>query len=491
MDLSDHFRTIGANWWRILLIAAVVGAAVFGFSKTQTKTYRASELVSVAPQLNQYGAPEDAQTLAFKVAAFAQILGQDSISQNAVQIGNLDKKYGVTYKDVKSSLSMITNPVGGLILVQSAFHNKQEALDTVDALAKSLQQNSATSDAANNADTIKRDQAAIAGFDRLLADGNLQPGAATAIKNNIGTLQAEIASLQSPSAGGGSIRITTNAQLDDGGAPISPTPARDGVLAFLVAAVVAAESFVVVRALSDRVSKATDVGTITDLTGLPVLAQVPRGRGPEVVEAFRTLRTNLMFLEGAGQPRTIALLSPNADAGKSFCAIHLGESAVAVDAQVVLVDADLRRPVLHTRLRLNREPGLTDVLRGTPLEKAVHAVDSFQNLRLLPSGSAVSDTVGAPRRARVARRARRARRRRARGRRHAAGRLRGRARHRRTVRCRAARARRADHASPTDEAVHRGARSHRCNTDRRDPQQHAVEQTHRLRTQLIDPMQDS
>jgi Mrp family chromosome partitioning ATPase len=68
---------------------------------------------------------------------------------------------------------------------------------------------------------------------------------------------------------------------------------------------------------------------------------------------------------------------------------------VAVDAQVVLVDADLRRPVLHSRLRVNREPGLTDVLRGTPLAKAVHAVDSFQNLRVVPSGTAVSDTVGA------------------------------------------------------------------------------------------------
>jgi capsular exopolysaccharide synthesis family protein len=150
-----------------------------------------------------------------------------------------------------------------------------------------------------------------------------------------------------------------------------------------------------VRALSDRVSKASDVATITDLTGLPVLAQVPRGRGPEVVEAFRTLRTNLMFLEGAGQPRTIALLSPNADAGKSFCSIRLAESAIAVDAQVVLVDADLRRPVLHERLRVDREPGLTDVLRGTPLAKALHAVDGYQNLRVLSSGSQVSDTVAA------------------------------------------------------------------------------------------------
>ena len=39
-----------------------------------------SELVSVAPQLNSFGAPEDAQTLAFRVSGFAQILQQDDVA---------------------------------------------------------------------------------------------------------------------------------------------------------------------------------------------------------------------------------------------------------------------------------------------------------------------------------------------------------------------------------------------------------------------------
>ena len=118
------------------------------------------------------------------------------------------------------------------------------------------------------------------------------------------------------------------------------------------------------RAFGDRFARTNDVEQITSFTGLPVLAMVPRGRGPDVVEAFRTLRTNLMFLEGAGRPRTIAIVSPNPGAGKSFSAVHLAESAVAVDATVVLIDADLRRPVLHSRLRCDREPGLSNALRA-------------------------------------------------------------------------------------------------------------------------------
>src|SRR5689334_11144454 len=140
MDLTDHLRTIGANWWRILLIALIVGGGVYAFSKSQTNTYRASELILVAPQLNEAGSIGDQQTLQFKVSAFAQLLREDSISQAAVKLGHLDTKHGLSYRDVQSSLSMITNPVGGLILIRSSAHNKQQALDTVDALAKALQQ---------------------------------------------------------------------------------------------------------------------------------------------------------------------------------------------------------------------------------------------------------------------------------------------------------------------------------------------------------------
>ncbi len=389
MDLADHLRTIAANWWRILLIAVIVGAGVYGYSKQQTNTYRASELVSVAPELN-VGTPIDQQSLAFRVAAFAQLLRADVISQGAVADGKLHRDY----KAVQSSLSMVTNSVGGLILIQSTAHSTTEALATVDALAKSLAKSSQIEAANENQKRIDQDKAGIARDDTLLADQSLSDQAKQQIRDAKSQLEVDVANRQA-NAPTGSVRLQTSPQLDNNGAPIAPLPGRDGLLAFLVAFVVAAEGFVIVRALSDRVSKAADVATITELTGLPVLAQVPRGSGPEVVEAFRTLRTNLMFLEGSGRPRTIALLSPNPGAGKSFCATHLAESAVAVDAQVVLVDADLRRPVLHTRLRVDREPGLSDTLRGGPLADSLHRVEGFSNLRLVPSGSQVTDTAAA------------------------------------------------------------------------------------------------
>ena len=57
---------------------------------------------------------------------------------------------------------------------------------------------------------------------------------------------------------------------------------------------------------------------------------------------------------GSRRPRTIAIVSPNPAAGKSFTAVHLAESAVGVDARVVVIDADLRRPVRGSAAEVRR-----------------------------------------------------------------------------------------------------------------------------------------
>src|SRR5205085_630742 len=89
---------------------------------------------------------------------------------------------------------------------------------------------------------------------------------------------------------------------------------------------------------------------VTTVAGLQVLARIPEGTGTDTVEAFRVLRTNLMFLEGAGKPRTLAVVSANQGAGKTFVAVQLAQAVAAIDERVVLIDADLRKPTVHDRL---------------------------------------------------------------------------------------------------------------------------------------------
>ena len=146
-----------------------------------------------------------------------------------------------------------------------------------------------------------------------------------------------------------------------------------------------------VHFVGDRFSKTEDTADVTRITGLPVLAKIPKGSGLELVEAFRVLRTNLMVLEGAGKPRTLAVVSSNQSAGKTFTAVHLAQSAAGLDEKVVIVDADLRKPSVHERLGVPRAPGLSAVLQGNDLATMLRKLPDTPFLRVLTSGAPVQD----------------------------------------------------------------------------------------------------
>ena len=162
-----------------------------------------------------------------------------------------------------------------------------------------------------------------------------------------------------------------------------------------MALVVTAELSVGLRVWGDRFSAGEDPEVIARIAGLPLLATVPRGSEREVVEAFRTLRTTLMVLPGANAIRSVAIVSGNPNAGKSFVSINLARSAAALDTEVILIDADLRRPSLHERLHVPRQPGLTEVLRGAvEVRSTLYPASTEPRFQVLPSGAHISDAAG-------------------------------------------------------------------------------------------------
>ena len=170
------------------------------------------------------------------------------------------------------------------------------------------------------------------------------------------------------------------------------------MLAFLAAGIIASEATVALVLFGQRIP-GNDLEAVARITGYPVLAVVPRGRTSDVAESYRSLRTNLFVSNELNPPRSTAIVSATEGVGKSFSAINFAESLSghSGSASVVLVDADCRRPVLHDRLQTRRSPGLTDVLRGVDVAKAIHRLGfriGNNRFELLPSGSPVADPVG-------------------------------------------------------------------------------------------------
>ena len=112
-------------------------------------------------------------------------------------------------------------------------------------------------------------------------------------------------------------------------------------------------------------------------------------------EAYRILRTNLLFSQDAAQRRSIAITSAAPGEGKTTIAVNLAIAFAHGGARVALVDADLRRARLHRMFRTPRAPGLAEVTQGTPLSSAVRPT-GIQNLFVLPGGDprAIANAVG-------------------------------------------------------------------------------------------------
>jgi capsular exopolysaccharide synthesis family protein len=105
-----------------------------------------------------------------------------------------------------------------------------------------------------------------------------------------------------------------------------------------------------------------------------------------LAESYRRLRTNLLRLQLEHPLKVIAVTSPNPGEGKSTTICNLGITLTESQQRVLLVDADLRRPTVHSAFSLPAEPGLTDVLSGKlPLEKVLHR-DVLENLDVLTCG---------------------------------------------------------------------------------------------------------
>ncbi len=83
-----------------------------------------------------------------------------------------------------------------------------------------------------------------------------------------------------------------------------------------------------------------------------------------VAEAYRSLKSHFQFSRLEADSKIILMTSSSLQEGKSFNAVNLAMSLAQTGDRVLLVDADLRKPVLHQIFGIDLEPGLTDYLWG-------------------------------------------------------------------------------------------------------------------------------
>jgi len=219
----------------------------------------------------------------------------------------------------------------------------------------------------------------------------------TTLENTYARLSSDYESLSiNKESAISNVRILSLAQPNPH--PVSPNLARNMVLALALGILLAIIITLTLEAMDNRIHSERSLELVVMRLAL---AQIPRmaepgmklaalsdGSNGPILEQMRILRNNLSIAMQANQ-RIIAVTSPGIGEGKSTTSFNLAVTMSLDGRRVILIDADLRSPRLHTYLGLRNEKGLTNVFNGTATLEEVLITTPIAGVTFLPAGPTV------------------------------------------------------------------------------------------------------
>ncbi|HSB01037.1 MAG TPA: polysaccharide biosynthesis tyrosine autokinase, partial [Anaerolineales bacterium] len=183
------------------------------------------------------------------------------------------------------------------------------------------------------------------------------------------------------------------------GSPVQPRPMSTIGLSAVVGLLLAGTIAYLIEYIDDRIRTPEDIARVLKLPVIGYIGDmgtdqnvkdgihvVHSPRSP-VAEAFRSLRTNLEFSNVDSSLTRILVTSPGPGEGKTTISTNLAAVIAQGGKRVLLIDADLRRPRIHSIFKVSNRVGLTTLFRGpTPVRSVMHQVEGIEGLNIITSG---------------------------------------------------------------------------------------------------------
>lgn len=365
MSLVETIQVLFVRQLRIFLavfIAVMAGVAALTF--TLPKEYRTSSTLFVGENRPITAGAAAVQLDEVLAQSYAELLEAPDIEAEAARTLSFDISPGEL--DGKVEVSVL--PGTRLVEIKATDRDPARAREIADTYATTFVKNRVRSAA-------EAGQAQLSVLNRQIAvlvtriealKSSVDPNALVELAQAEAELNAVRSSYEktraNSSLAGTNVSVSTSASLPVD--PAVPRPKLYLAIGFILGFALAAAAAILRDAFDKR---PRDEEEVTRLLEAPILSRVPAaGRAPAVnpafAEAMQFLRANLPpAKEGM---RVVAITSAPSEDGKTTVAAGLTAAIAEMGGRVVAVDCDLRRPMLATRLGVDADRGLTDVLRG-------------------------------------------------------------------------------------------------------------------------------
>jgi succinoglycan biosynthesis transport protein ExoP len=415
MNLSEILYPFRRWWWLLVLTTLIATMSSYFVVRNKPPIYKTSVTLMVGQAIDNLNPNNNDFWLSQQLAGiYATIAARDPVRSNTMAALGLNQLPEYLAQPVPNSQFLeisvtdvnperaqrVANELAKQLILQSpsgsqltdperqAFTNQQlkDLQTSIDQTQKEI---------ASTQDGLGKLNSAV-----QIADTQQQ---ILALQQKLSLLQTNYTTLLNSTQNGATntLKVVEPASIPT--TPIGPNKKGMIALAGAIGLVLAASASHLLEYLDTTLKTVKDIERVLQLSVIGFIADmkdekeawsyVTRYPRSPITEAFRSLRANIEFA-GVDYPlRSILLISPDSSEGKSTVASNLAFVMAQGENRVVLMDADLRRPIIHRFLGVQSQPGLSDVFSDR-----VSLLDALQtwkdkNIGVITGGSPLVDSM--------------------------------------------------------------------------------------------------
>lgn len=424
MDLRKYIRPFIKWWWLILLSVLIAASSSFYISKKTTPLYRTKTTLMIGNSIQN---PDPSSSELYTGQQLASTYIQMVLREPVLKATVNSLGWNIGWEELTSMVSASVVPQTQLIEIYALNSDPTTAKILADTVAiqlinlspsgtNQISQDQVTFIKAQLSDLEEKITSAKQDLEKLNTEMDVANSALQIqdLQNQITIKETKITSWQSTYAellksiqGGNvnSLALIEKASVPT--KPFYPNTKMNVLVASAIGLALAIGGIIAIEYLDDTIRVADDTQSLINLPTLGKIGQLngnnnksklialEEPQSPDV-EAFRLLRMNIQSISNWQTLHTLLFTSAEPSVGKSVTVSNLAVVMAQDGKQVVLVEADLRKPSIHKIFGVSKEIGLTDLLIKSDIS-VINTLKSTKvdNLKILSCGSEEINSIEA------------------------------------------------------------------------------------------------